>query len=289
MTITCIWNGHNTLGESPLWDPHRQLLYWIDIEQARLFAFNPDLIEYESWSLPDKPGCIALHKNGGLIATLRKSFVTIELPNGIVSSLNQALAQRQDVRFNDGKCDRQGRFWAGTAEIEEKLPLGGLYRLDKQGVAELVDEGFTVSNGIGWNLKNTIMYFTDSPARIIYQYDFDAESGKISNRRPFIRFAEDEGYPDGLTVDSEGYLWVAHWDGWRVSRFSPEGKVDKVIEMPVQRPTSCCFGGKDMDILFVTSASRDLSPEELAKGPQAGALFAIPMEVKGLPEPEYGS
>ncbi len=287
MTITCIWDGHNTLGESPVWDHRGHVLYWIDIEESKLHGLDPKTSQHKSWGLPAKPGSIGLNQSGGLVAALNKGFAFIDLPSGYVTLATQPIADREDLKFNDGKCDRQGRFWAGTSDINETSPIGGLYRFGEDGKAVKMDQGFTVANGLGWNLDNTIMYFTDSPERIIYQYDFEAKTGNISNRRPFVKVSEEAGFPDGLTVDSEGYIWSAHWDGWRITRYSPQGKIDRIIKMPVQRPSSVCFGGPNLDILYVTSAIKYMSPHELAKGPQAGNLFAIETGVKGLPEPMY--
>lgn len=287
MNITCIWNGHNTLGEGPLWDHRKGVLYWVDIEASELHCLNPVSKQHQSWNLPSNPGCIGLCDKGGLVAALRKSLVLIELPKGNMTLLASPLENRDDLRFNDGKCDRAGRFWVGTCDVLENVPIGGLYRLNSLGRVDLMDHGFTVSNGIGWSPDNKTMYFTDSPARVIYKYEFDAQHGEISNRQLFVSIAKGAGYPDGLTVDREGFVWSAHWDGFRITRYAPDGHIERVIEMPVQRPTSCCFGGENLTTLFVTSARRDLDEIALAKGPNAGSVFAIETDVTGIPEPLY--
>lgn len=287
MNITCIWDGHNTLGECPIWDVRDQALYWVDIEKADIHKLEPKTSKHQSWPIPSKLGSIALHQDGGLVAALRKGFAHIRLPSGEIAYYDQPIADRDDLKFNDGACDRQGKFWAGTADVKEQEPLGSLYRLNPDGHAEAMDHGFIVSNGIAWSPDNRIMYFADSGARTIFQYEFNPQNSTISNRKIFITLSLQDGYPDGLTVDSEGYIWCAHWDGWRVTRFAPNSEIDCVFNMPVQRPTSCCFGGPDLNILYVTSASRDLTVDELSLGPQAGGVFAIETNFKGLPEPLF--
>ncbi|MGB6975888.1 MAG: SMP-30/gluconolactonase/LRE family protein [Gammaproteobacteria bacterium] len=287
MLATCIWSGQNVLGEGPLWDHRDQLLYWLDIAKAELHCFDLPANKHRAWQMSEPICCIGLRAEGGFIAAWKSGFGTIELPSGKFNKLTLSLSAAQGTMFNDGKVDHQGRFWAGTKDLLEQKMLGSLYCLSPDGLIKELDHGFTVSNGIAWSLDNKTLYFTDSPARTIYQYDFNPATGDISNRRVFVTVANDAGYPDGLTIDSEGYLWGAHWGGWRVTRYKPTGQVDRVVEMPVEQPTSCCFGGEDLDILFVTSASRDLTPAQLARGRQAGGLFTLHPGVKGLPEPLF--
>lgn len=288
MQINCIFQQQrNILGEGPLWHPQEQALYWVDIPKYELHRLDPHSSVHRSWQLHTEIGCIGLHSKGGLIAALRTGFAHIELPSGKVTMLNEPIKDRNDVMFNDGKCDRQGRFWAGTKNVKEAQPLGSIYRLDKNNHCVEVDTGFTVSNGLAWSPDNKIMYICDSPARHIYQYDFDINTGNISNKRIFTSVAEDAGYPDGLTVDSEGYVWSAHWNGWRITRYKPNGQIDLIIPMPVPHVTSCCFGGTNYKTLYITSASHSLTPAELTKAPQAGYLFAIDTPVCGLQEPSY--
>lgn len=274
------------LGESPLWHPIEECLYWVDIVAATLYRLNKDG-STEKFTMPSEIGSIAWCGKGSLIAALSDRFVSVNTKTGNTQTIALALQGIKGVMFNDGKCDRQGRFWAGTKDIEEKKPLGSLYRLDKEGkVAEMLN-GFTVSNGIAWNLDNSLMYICDSPARRIYQYEFDPIKGCLGQVQVFVQVPEEEGFPDGLTVDSEGYLWSCHWDGWRITRYSPTGEVDSVIPMPVPRPTSCCFGGPELKTLYVTSASIGLSAAKLADAPQSGLTFAVELDVKGLSESAY--
>ncbi len=288
MQIKCIFEQRNILAESPLWHPHEQALYWIDIPKCELHKLVLNSNQHQSWQMPMEIGCIGLHHKGGLIATLRTGFAHVELPNGKITMLNEPIKNRDDVMFNDGKCDRRGRFWAGTKDVKEEQPLGSIYCLAKDNVCYEITKGFTVSNGIAWSPDNKIMYLCDSPTGHIYQYDFAANSGTISNQQIFATVPTNAGFPDGLTVDSEGCLWSAHWNGWRITRYQPDGRIDLIIPMPVPHVTSCCFGGSDLQTLYVTSAGRGLSSAELAQAPQAGYLFAIKTSIRGMVEPAYG-
>jgi sugar lactone lactonase YvrE len=169
-----------------------------------------------------------------------------------------------------------------------RSPSGALHRIDPDRTWHRVVDGITVPNSLAWSPDGRRMYFADTPSRVILVYDFDPDAGLPRAPRVFARVPEGAGYPDGATVDAEGCLWSAHWDGWRVTRYAPDGRVDRVVELPVQRPTSCAFGGEALDVLYVTSASTRLRPDELARGPDAGGLFAVEACVRGLPEPRFG-
>ncbi|HVV68809.1 MAG TPA: SMP-30/gluconolactonase/LRE family protein [Gammaproteobacteria bacterium] len=287
MNITCIWHGHNTLGESPLWDHRENALFWVDIYGCQLHRLRVEDGSYHSWTMPDKITSIGLKQGGGLVATFKSALVAIELPSGKITWLNELLKNADNLRFNEGKCDRQGRYWAGTMDIQGKEPTGVLYQFDHKAQAIARDADFAISNGIGWSPDNHTMYFTDTIARKIFQYDFDPESGCLSNRRLFATTPTDAGLPDGLAVDSQGDLWSAHSYGWRITRYAPDGSIKEVIPMPISRPTSCCFGGKNLNILYVTSARGNLSEADLLRGPDAGGLFAMTTEVTGISETCY--
>ncbi len=282
--IKCIYNTPALLGESPLWHPEEQMLYWVDIEKPALHRLDPRTQQHRMWPMPTEIGCIALCAQGGLVAAMRYGFARIALPAGEVTMITSPVTEADGVMFNDGKCDRAGRFWAGTKDRLEQADIGSLYRLDAQGHCTEMAKGFTVTNGVAWSPDNTVFYVCNSPARIIYQYDFSITSGTLSHKRIFAHLPEDSGYPDGITVDSEGGVWNAHWDGWRVTRYLPNGKIDDVITMPVQRPTSCCFGGTELTTLYITSASTRMSAEELKQNPLAGCVFAVDVGVKGIVE-----
>jgi sugar lactone lactonase YvrE len=287
MKIACIWHGHNILGESPIWDHRENALFWVDINGCQLHRLTVENGSHHSWDMPDKLTSIGLKQGGGLVATLKSALVAIELPSGKITWLNELLKDTENLRFNEGKCDRQGRYWAATMDIHGKAPTGVLYQFDHKARETKRDANFAISNGIGWSPDNKIMYFTDTVARKIFQYDFDPQSGSVANRRLFTTTPVDAGLPDGLAVDSHGYLWSAHSYGWRITRYAPDGEIARVIPMPISRPTSCCFGGKNLNILYVTSARGNLSDADLQQGPDSGGVFAINTEVTGIPEVCY--
>lgn len=273
------------LGEGPLWHPIEKCLYWVDIVAASLYRLNNDN-SIDKFIMPSEIGSIVWCTQGGLIGALKDRFVTIETVTGRTQNIALPLKGLKNVMFNDGKCDRQGRFWAGTKDNAEQEPIGALYCLDKGNVTEMLN-GFTVSNGIAWNLDSSLMYICDSPARQIYQYKFDPIYGRLGKMEIFAQIPKEEGFPDGLTVDSKGYIWSCHWDGWQITRYSPTGQIDSVFPMPVPRPTSCCFGGPDLTTLYVTSASINLTAAQLADAPKSGMVFAIETDIQGLAEPAY--
>ena len=246
--------------------------------------------QHQVWQMPTNICCIAPHIDGGLVAAMHSNFVRIDLPSGKLFDIAAPITPTQPLMFNDGKCDRQGRFWAGTKDAAEKSPIATLYRLDQDGQFHTMVTGITETNGIAWSPDNQKMYFCDTLPRLIHEYDFDAATGTLSNHHLFTTVPEGVGLPDGLTIDAAGYLWNVHWNGWRVVRYAPDGKIDREIFMPVQRTTSCCFGGDDYNTLYVTSVSKDLTAADLKKGPLAGCVFAVNIAgMQGLPEPFYGA
>jgi D-xylonolactonase len=191
-----------------------------------------------------------------------------------------------DNRFNDGKTDREGRFWGGTMDRRERIATGSLYRLDPDLSWVRADSGYRVTNGPAFSLDGGTMYHNDSALQVVYAFDL-AEDGTASDKRGFARFGEGQGYPDGMTVDAEDCLWIAFWDGWCLRRISPAGEIMAELAVPVQRPTSCAFGGEEYGQLFITSARRGLSEEQMATQPNAGGLFMTVPGVKGVPEAAF--
>ena len=232
------------LGESPVWSAEAAALFWVDIRKPSIQKWSPATGALQSWAMPADIGSIGLRRAGGLVAALRSGFATIDLRDGRVHPIANPLAGTTDLRFNDGRCDRAGRFLAGTVQEKRVAGLAALYRLDPDHRVTTLVEGLTVTNGLSWSPDDRTLYFADSHTREIFACDYDIDSGTIARRRVFARFGPDEGIPDGATVDSAGCLWIAHFDGWRVTRFTPEGEVDRVVRMPVPRPTSCEFGGR---------------------------------------------
>jgi sugar lactone lactonase YvrE len=276
----------NRLGEVPVWDVAEAALYWVDIEGRLLQRFHPATGDVRTWPLPERIGSFALRESGGFVVAFASGFAFMA-EDGRIDWIARPEADRPGNRFNDGKCDRQGRFWAGTMDDSLAARTGALYRLDPDLSVTTLETGIGISNSLAWSPDDRTFYFADTLDREIRAYDYDAASGSIANRRVFTAMAGRPGAPDGSTVDAEGYLWNAEWDGWAVVRYAPDGSVDRVVDLPVQKPTSCIFGGPDLSTLYVTTAIWDLSPADLERQPWAGSLLAVDAGVQGLPETRF--
>lgn len=283
LNIKTLIAAHNILGESPVWDERNKCLYWVDILAGFVNQYDSRRHTLKEWKVPSSMVAHAALCDDPryLFLTLKDRFAVLDLKTGVIDADSESRLDGEAIRFNDGGVDPEGRLWIGTMDLEEKEPIGSLYCLAD---GELIkkDEGFIVANGLGWSPDGAIMYFTDSKARAIYRYDFGM--GGISNRSLFIKIPEEHGFPDGLTVDQEGFIWGSHWNGARISRYSPEGEIDQVVELPVSRPTSCCFGGNRFSTLFIASASYGLSEEEKESQPEAGNLFTVETSTRGSSE-----
>ncbi len=269
---------HNQLGEGALWSVDEQALYWVDIERNCFFRFIPATGAYEKIDVGVAIGVLALRTSGGLIMATKNGFAFWDSSSIGLRYIVNPEVSRPHLRFNDGAVDSRGRFWAGSMGGPEE---GVLYRLDPDGSVYAMLSDIGVPNGIGWSPDDTTLYFTDSPLQIIYAFDYDSATGSITNRRNFVEVPTSSGSPDGLTVDSQGYVWSACWDGARVIRYAPDGHVDRVIEIPALRVTSCVFGGPDMNELYITSATTGLSDEQLKQYPLSGDLFRLKVDVAG--------
>jgi sugar lactone lactonase YvrE len=285
--IECVLPAAALLGESPVWCAQDNALYWVDIKRPAIHRFCAANGSCQTWPIEEEVTAIGLREAGGAIVSLRSSLATFDFHTGEVSKLPGPIFHQSDMRFNDGRCDRRGRFWVGTLHEARHPETASLYRFESDGRSTEMVAGVTVSNGIAWSLDNRIMYFADSWTRTIFRFDFDLDSGTLRNQRIFVQLPEGAGSPDGATVDAEGFLWSATYDGGCVTRYAPDGSTDRVIKMPVQRPTSCAFGGEDLSILYVTSASLGLTEKQRLDAPLAGGLFAIDAGVTGLPEPRF--
>lgn len=281
-----ILDSHDELGEGPLWCPSKKVLYWMDCLSKQIHSFNPLTKEIKTITLEQIITCIALHTDNSLLVTAEEGYFIVDLNTGTLKLLSDPY-EGQSVIFNDGRCDRKGRFWSGTAAKDWSSPLGNLFRLNADFSYQKVDGGFILSNGIGFSTDNRYLYYTDSLQQTIFRYDFDLDSGAIKNRASFIVIPENEGFPDGMTVDNEGYLWVAVWDGWQVRRYSPQGEQVMSIKLPVPRPTSLAFGGNDYSTLYITTARMGLSETQLAQSPLSGNLFSVQTPFKGMEETPY--
>lgn len=280
--VTCVLDAKAELGEGPLWDHRAQKLYWVNIRQQEVRRFDPATGRDEIFKAPAMVGSLAVRERGGLVVALQSGFHFFDPATGKWDPIIDPEADLPENRFNDGKPDRQGRFWAGTMHDLEKAPTGGLYRLDTDLSCKRLVNGIICSNALCWSPDGSVMYYADSNAHTVWAWDFDPASGEIANRRVFVRRPDAEGFPDGATVDAEGGVWVAYWDGWRVTRFDPKGQVERVVEMPVARPTCPAFGGAGLDICYVTSAAIGIASKDAQA--LAGGIFAFEPGVKGLPE-----
>ncbi|HWA79857.1 MAG TPA: SMP-30/gluconolactonase/LRE family protein [Acetobacteraceae bacterium] len=285
--ITLVVPAKNKLGEGPVWCTREQALYWVDIEKSALQRFHPESGAVRRWDLPERIGSLALRESGGAVLALASGFAFFDFASGTLERLAAPEKDNSRNRFNDGKCDRAGRFWAGTMDDRLSEHTGALYRLDPDLACHRMARGIGIPNSIAWSPDDRVFYFADSMDRVIYAYDFDRDSGAIVNRRVFCTMEGQPGSPDGSTVDAEGGLWNAQWDGWRVVRYDPTGRIERIVELPVQKPTSCMFGGPDLTTLYVTSAIWDLDEKALAQQPLAGGLLAVEVGVRGLPEPRF--
>jgi sugar lactone lactonase YvrE len=279
------------LSEGPRWHAEREELLWVDILSCKLhrssLTADGGLGRIETISLEQHVGAVAPAIDGGYVIAMGQGFWFVD-DAGSVHELAQPEACRGDVRMNDGACDPQGRFWAGTMAYDESPEAGVLYRLELDGSCTTALAGLTISNGIGWSPDGGTMYLNDSGTRCLYAFAFEGASGAIADRRTLVRIDELGVAPDGLTVDEEGGIWVALWNGGAVRRYAPDGALTEVVELPVARPTSCVFGGRDGATLFVTTARADLDDAALSRQPDAGRLFSIEgLGVRGLPSFPY--
>eukprot|EP01114_Cavostelium_apophysatum_P014281 TRINITY_DN3660_c0_g1_i1.p1 TRINITY_DN3660_c0_g1~~TRINITY_DN3660_c0_g1_i1.p1 ORF type:complete len:294 (+),score=55.80 TRINITY_DN3660_c0_g1_i1:82-963(+) len=268
------------LGEGPFWHIRKQLLYWIDIRGKRLFITDPKKNhDSQVIELDQMIGCVVPAKGDELLLGLQNGIHSIDLTTKKITFIDDPESDKSQNRFNDGKTDPNGRFWAGTLELAEENPGGALYVMESDRKMKKVVDKVTVSNGLGWSLDHKTMYFIDSPTKKVDAFDYDLKTGTVSNRRKIIDIAD--GFPDGMTVDAEGMIWVCHWGGSRVTRWNPHtGELLRTVTMPVSKVTSCCFGGENLDILYITTASYEI---DVTKEPQAGSLFVLKNPgVKGL-------
>jgi sugar lactone lactonase YvrE len=281
--------SRNQIGESPVWSTRDKALYWVDVEGGSIHRWRQEDNSIRKWEVGEPVGCIGLRRRGGLVGARRSGFFFLDVLSGVITPMVDPEGHLPDNRFNDGKVDRRGRFWAGTRNfVDTEQATGSLYRLDADLSVRRMEEGLRCPNGMAWSPDNKLMYLCDTWTRRIYVYDFDFDHGAVRNRRLFAELPESEGFPDGLTVDADGFIWNAHYNGWCVTRYAPDGSVDRIIRMPVRHVTSVTFGGPGFHTLYVTSSRLRLSEEERVRQPLAGHVFACETGVSGIAEPEYG-
>lgn len=264
------------LGEGPVWDDKDASILWVDIIRGQVHRWDPANRKHHRIDLEEMVGVVALRTNGHLIAGIKSGIALVDARTGAITRWHRPESHLPENRFNDGKCDPNGRFWAGTMPISGNRPEGSLYLTGSDGSIHRMLTGVTISNGLAWSLDRRRMYYIDTPTFEVACFDYDNASGSIDHRRSAFRIPRGEGAPDGMTIDAEGMLWVAHWGGWQITRWDPEKgvKIDS-IRLPVSNVTSCTFGGPDLRDLYITSAREGLFPSQLDQQPLAGALFVI--------------
>jgi sugar lactone lactonase YvrE len=288
--ITCVLDAGAELGEGTLWDPEAQVLWWIDIWGRLIHRYDPATGEDRSWETPEYLGCLGLRARGGLILTMVSGFFHFDPATGRFDPIADPEADLPHTRFNDGKTDRQGRFWSGTmfeAPGRKVEFIGALYRMDADLSVHRLVEGIGCSNGLAWSPDSKVMYFSDSHTPVVRAYDFDPTTGEIENESVFVEFTEAGDIADGATVDAEGCYWVTIPFKGRVDRYDPQGRLMQSIMMPTDLPTCCEFGGKYLDILYVTTATLRRPAARLAGQTSPGGLFALDPGVRGLPLPPF--
>lgn len=290
LEVENICEAQDGLGESPIWVEQERSLYWSDHLGPSIKRMNVDTNELKVWNMPEQVGSFGFRERGGIIAGTNSGFCAIDLENNGFEKIVDPEADLPRNRFNDGKIDRRGRYWCGSMDTEIKEKTAHIYRLDPDFTCRKMAEdfAFVVSNGIAFDPEDKRMYFGDTYGQAVYVFDFDSEEGRISNRNEFFSLTDRHGLVDGATVDTDGYYWFALAQGGKILRLDPKGRVDREIDIPVPNPTCVTFGGEHYETLYVTTARAFLSPEELARFPQSGNLFAIHgLGVKGLPEPKF--
>ena len=287
MDITCVAQTEDVLGEGVIWNPAERRLYWVDAYGPMIRRYDPNTGDVQSWKMPEIIGSLVFDRTGGIVAGLQSGFCRVSLdPVAVEQVVNPQPGP--DVIFNDGKCDRRGRYLVGTMDRNFAPGAGVLWRLDPDWSTHRLDDGITVSNGLAWSPDDETMYFADTRALMVYAYDYDVETGNVDNKRIFFRTDDMIGRVDGATVDRDGNYWCAMIHDGSICCFGPKGRLERRIELPVKHPTMCTFGGPDLDVLYVATSRRFLDEAALRGQPLAGGLFAVTgTGAKGLAEPFF--
>ena len=281
-----VFEGVCDLGEGPLWSVREQAFYWIDVTGRTIWHHDVATAITRSHKVSGMPGSIATRSKGGILAAYRTGLALVDLDTGTEEKLGSPIDFGIE-RFNDGKCDRRGRFFVGTMEKTMQSDAGGLYRVDPDLTVTRVAGGIVLSNGIAWSPDNRTLYHNESRPGYVYAYDYDIETGVVENRRIHIDFAAAGMHPDGSTVDADGCLWIAEVGRGTVGRYDPDGKRMSEIRVPTDRVTSVMFGGEDLSTLYITSMRYNLPEEKLARQPLAGRVFAARPGVRGIAEADF--
>jgi sugar lactone lactonase YvrE len=272
----------NILGEGLTWDPAARHLYWVDIEASEIWSLDPATGRTSTHKAHERVACLAPRPSGGFIVAFASGFALYDPTTGERKDLAAFEPENPNTRLNDGRTDRQGRLVAGGFDEREGKFVSSVVRIDQDHRVTTLLTGVACANGICFSADGRTMYFADSPARTMWAYDYDGQTGAVTNRRVLNRFDDQPGLPDGSCIDAEGFIWNAQWNGHRVVRFAPDGRVDRIVPMPVLNPTCVTFGGDGLDTLYITTARYLMTPEQFAAEQQSGALFAITPGVRGI-------
>lgn len=285
---TLEYQKNATLGEGAFWNYKTQELFWVDIEGKALHIYNPQTKNNRTIRTPSRIGTVVPIDSIMALVALEDGIYKLNTKTGYYELFSPVESDITSNRFNDGKCDPSGRLWVGSMGLEQKEFEANLYMIDGKGNAHLKIDSVTISNGIVWTKNRKTMYYIDTPTSEIKAFDYNDDDGEISNMRVAVKVADSLGYPDGMTIDENDELWVGMWNGNGVIHFDPKtGKMISKIEVPAHNVTSCAFGGKDLDTLFITTSSLDMSEEEKSKYPNAGSLFKAVPGVKGVELPFF--
>ena len=287
MQAELVLDAHSQLGEGPVWDVQRERLIWVDITGRRVHRFDPLTGQDELRDVGEHVGAAVLRTAGGLVLAVRRGFALLDFETGQVETIAETEAEHPERRMNDGKCDSAGRFWAGSMTYSESGREASLYCLHTDRRVTRVLMGVGLSNGLGWSPDDRLLYYIDTLAAGVDVFDYEPSSGQIRDRRRLIDVPRLAGFPDGMTVDAEGCLWVALWGGAAVRRYGPDGSLQSEVRLPARQVTSCTFGGLELGDLFITTAARGLTEQQLNEQPGAGGVFRCRPGVRGLPAQEY--
>ncbi|WP_346880901.1 SMP-30/gluconolactonase/LRE family protein [uncultured Algibacter sp.] len=281
--VTLAYKTEAKLGEGAIWNYKTNALLWIDIEGKAVHIYNPKTNKNRKIATPSRIGTIVPKNDGDVLVALEDGMYNLNLETETFTLFSDMKSDLADSRLNDGKCDPSGRLWVGSMHLEQLEGKANLYTINGRGEKETKIKNVTISNGIVWTSDKKTMYYIDTPTSQITAYDYDNETGAISNKRIAVSIPTELGFPDGMTIDEENMLWVGMWNGNAVIRFNPEtGKVLEKIEVPAHNITSCAFGGDNLDVLYITSATVDMSDDELKEYPLAGSVFKVVPGVKGV-------
>lgn len=271
-----------TLAECPVWDERENLLYWVDILSGQLYRYDPVQKENTGFEIGEHIGSFALREENGAVLALKSGFAFYDFDAGKITHLSDPEAHLPNHRFNDGKCDPKGRFWAGTLSYQQQQGVGSLYVLNPNLSIDLKLRKLTIPNGMAWDTEKQVFYFIDSPDSTIYSFDYDEKTGEITNRSVVLKIDHPEALPDGMTIDDEGKLWTALYNGYKVIRIDPKtGEILYEIMLPVPQVTSCVFGGEKLNELYITTAREHMTEEQVEEFPLSGSIFKTELPFNG--------